>query len=31
MNIITNQHRGLNLPRPKPLIGPVTQKNVRDW
>ena len=31
MSVTTNQPRGLNLPRPKPPIVPVTQENVRDW
>ena len=31
MSITANQPRGLNLPRPKPPIVPVTQENVRDW
>ena len=31
MSINSTQPRGLNLPRPKPPIVPVTQENVRDW
>ena len=31
MSVTTNQPRGLNLPRPKPPIVPVTQENIRDW
>ena len=31
MSVTTNQPRGLNLPRPKPPIVPVTQENVADW
>jgi hypothetical protein len=31
MSVTTNQPRGMNLPRPKPPIVPVTQEDVRDW
>ena len=31
MSVRTNQPRGLNVPRPKPPIVPVTHDNVRDW
>ncbi len=31
MSVNSIQPRGLNLPRPKPTIVPVTQENVRDW
>ena len=31
MSLTTNHPRGLNLPRPKPPIVPVSSENVRDW
>jgi len=31
MSVTTNQPQGMNLPRPKPPIVPVTPENVRDW
>ena len=31
MSLTTNQPRGLNLPKPKPPIVPVSSENVRDW
>jgi hypothetical protein len=31
MSVTTNQPRGMNLPRTRPPIVPVTQENVRDW
>ena len=31
MSVTTHQPRGLNLPKPKPPIVPVSSENVRDW
>ncbi len=31
MSLTTHQPRGLNLPKPKPPIVPVSSENVRDW
>src|SRR5271157_2850823 len=31
MSLTIHQPRGLNLPKPKPPIVPVTSENVRDW
>jgi len=31
MSVTTNPPRGMNLPRPKPPIVPVTHENVSDW
>src|SRR6516165_10178872 len=31
MSVTANPPRGMNLPKPKPPVVPVTQENVRDW